>query len=300
MSSVPPSAGQTPPPPSYPVGPAGHRLGAGAIAGIMIVIILIAGGVTAAVVLSGNPSRPQPPPPTFPSARIGATHAVGAPQGTTNTTGSPAPATTGAVMPGEPGMGTPNTPATGTPNTPGTGTPNTPATGTPNTPATGTPASPGTAPTGATAGSVSIGNGISLTPAPGWTIEGNQPHSVMLLSADSTAEMFVTVGAAESTDITQVLSDDIKNLVNGYLTNIQLLSKSQVGTIQSNNFQQKLAIAYSADLQTQQGSTPVVGVFIELLNPTTQNSAYIDLHAVSDAAFNAAENDAVAMVNSML
>jgi hypothetical protein len=267
----------------------------GVIVGIMVLVILIVVGVTAAIVLSGTSSHPQPPQP----GQSGGLAAGAAPSqpGIANTfintpgTVGPAPATTGPA---------PST--TGT--APGTVGP---------APATTGPAPSTVAPTGTTApaapagssstGLINIGDGISLTPATGWSVESQsqKDKSVLLINADTSAEMFVAVGKVSGTDIAQVLSVDIKNVTSGgAFSNVQLTTQGQPNTLQSDRFQQELAVGYTADLQTQQGTIPVVGVFLELLNTSTGESAFVDVHAVSSDAMKKAAKDGDAMISSML
>jgi hypothetical protein len=265
-----PPAGQTPPPLHYP-GAAGervgHRLRAGVVVGIMLLVILVVAGVVAAVVLSGTSSHPKPPQPGQSGGLAGASSQPGTVHGSINTPGTIGPAE---------------------PSTPGTDAPTAPAT-----PAAGT----------FSTGAVSVGDGITLTPAPGWSVESQSKddRTVTLINADTSAEMFVAVGKASGTDIAQVLSTDITNATSGAaFSNVKLSGQPSQKTRQSDRFQQERGVGYTADLQTQQGTIPVVGVFAELLNTSTRESAFIDVHAVSSDALKQAAEDADAMIGSML
>jgi hypothetical protein len=149
---------------------------------------------------------------------------------------------------------------------------------------------------------ITIGQGVSITPAPGWTLANQGTNWVMLYNADSTAQTYVTVGKASGTDILAELQADINSLTSASsagLSNVQM-EKPLTNTLQGNNFQQDAIIGYTADQSTQQGTTSIVGVFAELLNPSNQQSAFIDMKAVSPAAANQAGTDTGRMMGSML
>ncbi len=56
---------------------------------------------------------------------------------------------------------------------------------------------------------VDIAQGISITPAPGWTLGTRGPDRVALHNGDTSAEMRVTVKPAGGTDVVAVLQGDI-------------------------------------------------------------------------------------------
>ena len=113
-----------------------------------------------------------------------------------------------------------------------------------------------------------------------------------LPNSDSTVRMFATVGKAQSTDIKQELANDIKRetAADG-MTNVQLTPGHPPTTAQGNNFQQMFGVNYSADRSTQQGTEPVTGVSLELLNPSTGLPACIDVNSSSNDALKAAATD---------
>jgi hypothetical protein len=121
---------------------------------------------------------------------------------------------------------------------------------------------------------------------------------VVLVGSDNATQMFITVGKAQSADISQDLSADIQGVAKN-LTDLQVGQGGQPGAIQGQNFQQELVVRYQATISTQQGTTPVFGAFGELLNPSTGESAFIDLNGTSSAALKAISNDADSMINSM-
>ena len=256
MPSTPPSPGHTPP--RYPGhgGRVGRRLGAGAIPAIIAVVILIAAGVTAAVVWTGTSPHPQPPKPG---------------SVTVHPTASSTPGTI------QPHAMAPRSIA--------------------RTPTTALSA----AVTLAAATAVDLSGGVSLTPAPGWTIAHQDKNSVTLLNSDSTVEMFATVGKANSTDIKAELANDIKReTTGGGMTNVQLNPGDPPTALQGTNFQKMYGVDYSGDVSTQQGTTALTGTFIELLNPSTGLSAFIDTNSASNDALNKATTDAGKMIASML
>lgn len=152
------------------------------------------------------------------------------------------------------------------------------------------------------AASITIAHGISITPAPGWMGAIRGPDWVMLHNADSTAQMYVRVKAATGTDVTAMLQADINGVMttaSGALSNMKNLTGPTINTLQSANFQQQASIDYTADISTQQGAIPVLGAFDELLNTSSQLSAFINFRQTGDATTQAA-NDGGMMIQSML
>ena len=148
-------------------------------------------------------------------------------------------------------------------------------------------------------GGVPLGShGVSLTPAPGWTITQQDSNSVHLLSSDKTADIYITVGPAQSTDITQVLSADIQKRLEG-VTGVQVVHTAQPEEFHGQNFNRAVTASYQGTWSTQQGTTPIFGVFAELLNTSSGQSAFIDYSANSIAALNAHTAEADSMTNSL-
>ncbi len=151
------------------------------------------------------------------------------------------------------------------------------------------------------ADSIAIGQGISITPAPGWTLADHDTDSVLLRNADSSAQMYVTLKPAGGTDVVAVLQADINNLLktsSGGLVDAGL-GKPDTKTLQSTKFQQAASIDYIADVSTQQGTISVMGAFSELLNTSNQLSAFIDYRQTGDAP-DQASIDNGNMIRSML
>ena len=149
---------------------------------------------------------------------------------------------------------------------------------------------------------VDIAQGISITPAPGWTVGDRGPDWVALSNADSSAQLQVVVKTADGTDVVAVLQHDIDQLTakpSSDLTDVRNLTDPIIMMLQSNNFQQKAAIDYTADLSSSGRTIPVLGTFGELLDTSTRLSAFIDFRQNDNATAQAAQ-DGGTMIDSML
>jgi hypothetical protein len=158
------------------------------------------------------------------------------------------------------------------------------------------------APTLTSTGAIDLGQGISVTPAQGWTVGNHAPGWVRLDNAYATAEMEVKVKPADGTDPVAVLQGDINNLSNVSttgLTNVRDSSAPVPKPLQSGNFLQEASINYSADGTSRMGTTPVTGWFVELLNPSNHQSAFVTFAQNEDAPAQA-NSEGLAMVESML
>jgi hypothetical protein len=153
----------------------------------------------------------------------------------------------------------------------------------------------------ASAAPISIAQGVSITPAPGWTLGHRGPNWVALDNADTSAQLRVTVKSAGGTDAVAVLQADIDQLTgtsSAILSNIRNLSEPATQSLQGANFQQEASINYTADVITEQGTIPVIGTFSELLNTSNGKSAFIDFRQGSNATTQAA-SDGGMMIRSM-
>lgn len=153
----------------------------------------------------------------------------------------------------------------------------------------------------ASADPIDIAQGISITPAPGWTLGNRGPNWVALNNADYSAQLRVTVKPADGTDAVAVLQADINQLTNtasAILSNVKQLSAPDTETLQGNNFQQEAFIDYTADVVTPEGAIPVIGRFSELLNTSNHKSAFVDFRQNNNATEQAA-GDGGAMIRSM-
>lgn len=152
------------------------------------------------------------------------------------------------------------------------------------------------------ADAIEIAQGISITPAPGWTLGNRGPNWVALNNADTSAQMRVTVKPAGGADVVVVLQSDVNQFTNtasAILGNVQNVSTPDTKALQSANFQQEAFTEYTADVLTQQGTIPVIGTFSELLNTSNGQSAFIDFRQDNTATTQAA-GDGRTMIDSML
>lgn len=149
---------------------------------------------------------------------------------------------------------------------------------------------------------IAIADGISIALAPGWSLAEQNADSVTLYDANNTSRMQVTVKPADGTDVVAVLQGDINRLTGAAssgLTGVTNLSPPETKTLQSAKFQQQASVPYSAEISTQQGTIPILGVFEELLNTTNNLSAFVDFRQSGGATLQAV-SDAGMMVHSML
>ena len=152
------------------------------------------------------------------------------------------------------------------------------------------------------ADAVDIVPGISVTPAPGWTVGSQGPGWVTLHNGYSTAEMEIKVSPANDSDPVAALQTNI-NQLSGVsttgLTNVKNLSAPATKPLQSANFQQEASIDYSADGTSMMGPIPVIGSFVELLNTSNHQSAFV-VFAQNGDATTRADSDGGMMIDSML
>jgi len=152
------------------------------------------------------------------------------------------------------------------------------------------------------ADAVNIVPGVSVTPAPGWTVGNQGPGWVSLHNAYSTAEMEIKVMPANDSDPVAALQANI-NQLSGVsttgLTNVKNLSAPVIKPIQGTNFQQEASVDYSADGTSMMGAIPVIGSFVELLNTSNHQSAFV-VFAQNGDATTRADSEGGMMVDSML
>jgi hypothetical protein len=154
----------------------------------------------------------------------------------------------------------------------------------------------------ATADAVPLPHGLSVTPAPGWTVHSTQPNGVWLCNSDCTETLWVGIGHYTLTDVVAVLQAQINDQTGGPTsgyTNVQT-GQIQTETLQSNNFQQHAYVGYNANVSTQQGTVAVEGIFSTLLNTSTGVTAFLNMEASGDSAFNEAKGANRTMAASMV
>ena len=151
------------------------------------------------------------------------------------------------------------------------------------------------------ADSVAIAGGVSITPAPGWTIPDRGPNWVALSNADSSAQLQVAVKPARGADLVGMLQADVNQLTGtpaAGLSNIKDLSAPITRTLQGPNFQQEAFINYTGDVSGPQGPIPVIGTFNELLNTSNQQTAFVNFRQNDNATIRV-DDDGGSMINSM-
>jgi hypothetical protein len=154
----------------------------------------------------------------------------------------------------------------------------------------------------ATAAAVPLPRGLSVTPAPGWTVHSTQSNGVWLCNSDCTQTLWIGVGHTTSTDVAAELQAQINDQTGGPKSGYANVQTGQVQTetLQSNNFQQDAWVVYTANVSTQQGTVSVEGIFRSLLNTSTGVTAFLDMEASGDSAFHEALGANKTMAASML
>jgi hypothetical protein len=149
----------------------------------------------------------------------------------------------------------------------------------------------------ASADSVDVVPGVSIAPAPGWTVADRGPDWVALSNVNGSGQLQVEVRPASGNDLVAMLQADVNQLTGtpaAGLTNVKNLSAPKTGTLQGRQFGQEAFIDYTADVS----GVPVLGTFSELLNPATHRTAFID-YRQNDSASTQVTDDGGAMVNSL-
>lgn len=148
---------------------------------------------------------------------------------------------------------------------------------------------------------IAIAQGVSVTPAPGWTVGHRGPNWVALNNADTSAQLRITVKPAGGTDAAGVLQGDIDQFTGGasaILTDVNRLNPPDTQALPGANFQQQASVNYTATVVHPQGAIPVIGTFTELLNTSNGRSAFIDFRQDSSATTQAAADGGM-MIGSM-
>jgi hypothetical protein len=147
---------------------------------------------------------------------------------------------------------------------------------------------------------ITLGPGITLTPAAGWQIDRPGDNVAELHSPDGNAVLDVTVGTGDAKDAAAELNNDVQQLPqNSDLSNVKT-AKCSTSTLGNRQFQQLSGCGFTADLASDQGTFQVQGMLAEYMNPTSGMGAFIVFFAQHQAAYEAARQDVVAMLASML
>lgn len=150
-------------------------------------------------------------------------------------------------------------------------------------------------------GAIAIAQGVSVTPAPGWTLGHRGPNWVALNNADTSAQLRITVKPAGGTDAAGLLQADIDQFTSSasaILADVNRLTPPDTKALPGPNFAQQASINYTATVVNPQGAIPVIGTFTELLNTSNGRSAFIDFRQDSSATTQAA-GDGGMMIGSM-
>ncbi|OBF10320.1 hypothetical protein A5730_07425 [Mycobacterium sp. ACS4054] len=153
----------------------------------------------------------------------------------------------------------------------------------------------------ASAEAIDIAQGVSIVPAPGWTLGHRGPNWVALSNADASAQLRVTVKPAGGTDAVAVLQADKDQLTGdaaAILSNVRNVGEPHTNAVAGRKFQQEASVDYTADVLAPEGAIPVIGSFTELLNPSTGQSAFID-YRQDNSATPQAVSDGGTMIGSM-
>ena len=152
-----------------------------------------------------------------------------------------------------------------------------------------------------TATTIDLGNGVTLTPAPGWTVTNQDQGWAVLANRDHSAVFGAGVGMADMPDINQEATASINAYIqSGGITNVQQNRVGQAQTVQGKNFQQALQVNFTGNVQTNQGTSQLYGQWVELFNPSTRLAGFATLQATSADALQAAVPDGGSMLTSML
>lgn len=148
---------------------------------------------------------------------------------------------------------------------------------------------------------IAIAQGVSVTPAPGWTVGHRGPNWVALSNADTSAQLRITVKPADGADAAGLLQADIDQFTgsaSAILTDVNRLTAPESKPLPGPTFQQEASVNYTATVVSPQDTIPVIGTFTELLNTSNGRSAFIDYRQNSSATSQAAGEGAM-MINSL-
>lgn len=153
-------------------------------------------------------------------------------------------------------------------------------------------------------GSVTVNflGGVTLTVAPGWTIDKSWGSGIWAHNTGNTAQIGISFGKSHAPDITGNMAWCISadTTVLGYTNVVQDPSPAGVQAVQGKNFTQALTVGYTAIYQGDEGTIQYHGSWALLFNVSTQLSACINLRANSADTLAAAMPAAHSMIASML
>ena len=146
-----------------------------------------------------------------------------------------------------------------------------------------------------------FGNGVSVELPKGWSVGQSSDTRLMLSLDEGGAGLFIVVGTVLSRDIAKVFATDTRETQKD-LNNVEVQAdekSDRIIPLRGENFQQMMLVGYTADATSQQGTLPLTGAWIELFNPQTGSSAFLDYFAVDVPTFKAHANDVDAVISSM-
>jgi len=242
-----------------------------------VALIVLLGSGPEPVSALGNPSGPRTTPTTAPV--------------TIPTTPTTAPTTA------------PSTAPTTAPTSAPTTAPSTTPTTSPSTPPSTTPT---TQPSGGGGSAVSLGNGLSVTPASGWTVDPEcnpcNGWTLGIFSPDQISEVYFQGAKADSTDP----ATDLNDLVAQVTSNSSNFTNVHTGTptitsLSSNpaGFTSFSYVVYEGTLSETQGTEEVYGVFEDLLDTPGSFSMWVDYVSSSSNSLVNNQDAAAAMVASI-
>ena len=149
---------------------------------------------------------------------------------------------------------------------------------------------------------VNLYRSVSVTPAPGWTIDNQGQAFARLVNADQTVAFVAFAGTSDSPGINGESSLMINNAIQqAGLTNVRQTPLGPAQAVQGTNFQQMLQVIYTANRQDDQGTWPEWGIWVTLFNPSGGLAGFVCFYSNESLdAYDAAKPDADAMLTSML
>jgi hypothetical protein len=151
-----------------------------------------------------------------------------------------------------------------------------------------------------TATAISLYQGVSIAPVTGWTVEKQGQQMVLLVNGDKSVGLIAGAGVANTSDINQEATFFInKDTEASGMTNVQQGNSGQVKSIPGKNFQQMLTVGYTGNVQNNQGTQQIYGVWAILYSPSNQISALVDAFSFDSDSLDAATQDIAAMIVSM-
>jgi hypothetical protein len=152
---------------------------------------------------------------------------------------------------------------------------------------------------GTTATAINLYNSVSITPASGWSVVNQDDHFVLLGNSNRNVLVAALADASDEPDINQESSALINQTIKGAAMTDVEQDPPKLKTIQGNNFQQMLGVAYTGAIQTNQGAVEVEGLWVTLYNSATGTTGFVNIYSPSTTALDAATDEVASMIQSM-